>query len=257
MNDVKAEQLGRVLSIQLNRPSKGNALTSGMYLTLAEHFSRAANDAGVRAILLHGAGESFCAGTDVEELFGNSSSRPDIPQARLMKSLADFNKPIVASAKGTVVGAGITLLIQCDFVYAADSAQFQTAFFNLGLNPKPMSPWPLSAEINKRKGSGRVFWGRPFDAERAVSLGLVACLVRAEDLLPAAMDTANRFAEMPASAVQAGKSYIKSPYRDQLDVAMKTEGRKFIRHMRSEIAKGAVAALLDENQSASEITYIH
>ena len=257
MRDVKIEQLGRVLSIQLNRPYMGNALTSNMYVTLAKIFNEAGDDATVLAVLLHGAGESFCAGTDMDELFEDAPSRMHFPQAQLMNALTGFDKPIVACAAGAVIGAGITLLTQCDFAYAAINAQFQTAFMNPCAMAQPGSLRSLSAGSNECRGTNRVFRGKPFDAQRAASLGLVACLVADEDLLSAGMDTANKYADMSASSVEAGKKHIKCPFRDQLDLAMKTEGRDLIKKMRSEVAEESLTTGFTAHRSASKLPYIH
>ena len=71
MDDVVAEHVGSILRVQLNRPTKLNAMTSAMYVALASIFNEAANDANTRVVLWHGAGESFCAGNDIEDFLRN------------------------------------------------------------------------------------------------------------------------------------------------------------------------------------------
>src|SRR5882757_154970 len=122
MADIVTERAGSVLRIQLNRPKKRNAMTSAMYVSLAGIFNEAGNDANSRVILWHGAGDSFCAGNDLEDFLKNPPGPGESPQARLMAALLDFDKPLVAAVHGAAIGGGTTMLTHCDFIYAAENA---------------------------------------------------------------------------------------------------------------------------------------
>src|SRR6266481_1377235 len=132
MDDIVTEQSESILRVVLNRPTKKNAMTSGMYVTLAEILNDAVKDESIRVVLWHGAGDSFCAGNDVEDFLKNPPGPGESPQARLMSALIDFDKPLVAAVQGAAIGGGTTMLTHCDFVYAAESAKFQMPFINLG-----------------------------------------------------------------------------------------------------------------------------
>ena len=93
MDEIVTERSGSVLRVELNRPTKKNAMTSSMYVTLAGVFNDAAKDEGIRATLWHGAGDSFSAGNDVEDFLKNPPGPGESPQARLMNALIDFDKP--------------------------------------------------------------------------------------------------------------------------------------------------------------------
>ena len=84
MSDIITERSGRILRVQFNRPAKKNAMTSSMYITLAELLSSAAKDDRVRIVLLHGAGDSFTTGNDVEDFLNNPPGPGGSPQARLI-----------------------------------------------------------------------------------------------------------------------------------------------------------------------------
>src|SRR5260221_8529160 len=133
MADILTEHTGSILRIELNRPAKRNAMTSGMYATLAETFNGAAKDESTRVVLWHGAGDSFSAGNDIEDFLKSPPGSEDSPQARLMSALIDFDKPLIAAVHGAAIGGGTTMLMHCDFVYAAESATFQMPFINLAL----------------------------------------------------------------------------------------------------------------------------
>ena len=96
MDDIVTEHAGSILRVQLNRPTKRNAMTSAMYVALAGIFNEAANDENTRVVLWHGAGDSFCAGNDIEDFLKNPPGPGESPQARLMEALVNFDKPLVA-----------------------------------------------------------------------------------------------------------------------------------------------------------------
>src|SRR5271165_6804833 len=135
MDEIITERSGNILRVELNRPTKRNAMTSRMYVTLANVFNDAAKDERVRVVLWHGAGDSFCAGNDIEDFLKNPPG-PDFPQARLMKALVDFDKPLIAAVQGAAIGGGTTMLTHFDFVYAGESAKFQMPFVNLAVVPE-------------------------------------------------------------------------------------------------------------------------
>src|SRR6202162_1722961 len=136
MNEIVTERSGSILRVELNRPAKRNAMTSAMYLALADIFNAAAKDDDVRVVLWHGAGDSFCAGNDIEDFLHNPPAPGEMPQARLMDAFLSFEKPIVVAVQGAAIGGGTTMLTHCDFVYAGESAKFQMPFVNLALVPE-------------------------------------------------------------------------------------------------------------------------
>src|ERR1700752_4546699 len=125
MPEIVTECSGNILRIQLNRPSKKNAMTSAMYTSMADIFNGAAKDDQIRVVLWHGAGDSFCAGNDLEDFMKNPPASGESPQSRLMHALINFEKPLVAAVQGVAIGGGTTMLTHCDFVYAGGSAKFQ------------------------------------------------------------------------------------------------------------------------------------
>src|SRR5262250_2084436 len=147
MSDILAERSGSVLSIQLNRPAKKNAMTSAMYVTMAELLDAATTDDDVRVVLWHGAGSSFSAGNDLEDFIKNPPGPGASPQARLIHALITFEKPVVAAVQGAAIGGGTTMLTHCDFVFSAESARFQMPFVNLGLVPEFGSSYSVPARI--------------------------------------------------------------------------------------------------------------
>jgi enoyl-CoA hydratase/carnithine racemase len=106
MSDVVTERSGSILRIQLNRPAKKNAMTPAMYIIMADLLNDAAKDDSVRVVLWHGAGDSFCAGNDMEDFLKNPMRPADSPQSRLIDAFIAFDKPIVTAVQGFAIGGG-------------------------------------------------------------------------------------------------------------------------------------------------------
>src|ERR1700720_4009118 len=205
MDDIVTEHTASILRVQLNRPTKRNAMTSAMYVALAGIFNEAANDENTRVVLWHGAGESFCAGNDVEDFLKNPPGPGESPQARLISALIDFEKPVVAAVQGAAIGGGTTMLTHCDFVYAGESAKFQMPFINLALVPEFGSSYSIPARVGYLRAAELILLGLPFNATRAAELGLVTRVVSDEKLLETATQTARDLAKKPPAALRACK----------------------------------------------------
>jgi enoyl-CoA hydratase/carnithine racemase len=248
MDDIVTEQTGSILRVQFNRPTKRNAMTSAMYVALAGIFNEAANDENTRAVLWHGAGDSFCAGNDIEDFLKNPPGPGESPQAGLMKAFLNFDKPLVVAVHGAAIGGGTTMLTHCDFIYAGESTKFQMPFINLAVVPEFGSSWSVPARIGHLRAAELILLGAPFDARRAAELGLVTEVVSDKDVLARATETARKLAAKPASALQASKRLMKQPFREQLKAAMKAENEEFSAQVRSEDAKEAFTAFLEKRK---------
>jgi enoyl-CoA hydratase/carnithine racemase len=250
MSDIVTEHSGSILTIQLNRPAKKNAMTSSMYTTMADALHDAASDDHIRVVLWHGAGNSFTAGNDLEDFMKNPPGPGDSPQARLINALIDFEKPLVAAVQGVAIGGGTTMLAHCDFVYAGESAKFQLPFVNLGLVPEFGSSYLLPLRFGYVRAAELLLLGQPFDAARAAELGLVTQVVPDQKLLVTATETARKLAEKPTGALQACKRLMRRPSRDQLEQAVKFEMEEFAVRVRSAETKQAFTAFFEKHAPA-------
>jgi enoyl-CoA hydratase/carnithine racemase len=248
MDEIITERSDGILRVELSRPSRKNAMTSGMYIDLAGIFSDAAKDASTRVVLWHGAGDSFCAGNDIEDFLKNPPGPGESPQARLENALVDFHKPLVAAVQGSAIGGGTTMLTHCDFVFAGQSAQFRMPFVDLALVPEFGSTWSVPARIGHLRAAELLLLGSPFDAQRAEQLGLVTLVVADHTLFQIASETARELAGKPTGALQASKRLMKRVARDQVKAAMKAENEEFSRQVRSDEAREALTAFLEKRR---------
>jgi len=197
-------------------------------------------------VLWHGAGDSFCAGNDIEDFLKNPPGPGDSPQAQLMNALLALDKPLIAAVHGAAIGGGTTILLHCDFVYASESAKFQMPFINLALVPEFGSSCLIPARIGHIRATELLLLGLPFDANRAADLGLVTQVVSDQNLLTVATEMARKLAAKPAGALQACMRLLKRPFREQIRTAMKAEMEEFSVQVRSADAKEAFTAFLEK-----------
>src|ERR1700739_2846742 len=160
-----------------------HAMTSSMYLALAGIFNEAADDRNTKVVLWHGAGDSFCAGNDVEDFLKNPPGPGESSQAQLMHALLDFDKPLIAAVHGAAIGSGTTMLTHCDFVYAGESAKFQMHLINLAVARELCWSFSVPARIGHIQAAELILLGLPFDAKRAAGLGFVTQVVSSQNLL--------------------------------------------------------------------------
>jgi enoyl-CoA hydratase/carnithine racemase len=250
MSDIVAERSGNILSIQLNRPAKKNAMTSSMYIEMAELLDGAAKDDQMRVVLWHAAGDSFCAGNDLEDFMKNPPASAESPQSRLIHALINFEKPLVAAVQGAAIGGGTTMLAHCDFVYAGESAKFQLPFVSLALVPEFGSSCLLPLRFGYLRAAELILLGQLFGALRAAELGLVTSVVPDQKLLATATETVQALAKKPAGAAQAAKRLMKETFREQLEQAVKFENQVFAERVRSDEAKEAFRAFFAKRKPA-------
>jgi enoyl-CoA hydratase/carnithine racemase len=248
--EIVTDRSGRVLRVQLNRPAKKNAMTFNMYATIAEILNQAAQDEGILVVILHGAGESFSAGNDLEDFLRNPPADvANSPQGRFIAALIGFDKPLIAAVDGAAVGSGTTVLLHCDFVYAAENTTFRMPFIDLALVPELGTSYLFPQRIGYIAAAELVMLGMPFDARRAAELGLVTRVVSDRGLMATAMEAAQALSQKPADALRACKRLLKRGAREQTELAVRIENEEYRTRLRSEDAKEAMTAFFEKRRS--------
>jgi methylglutaconyl-CoA hydratase len=175
---ILAAKEGKVFRITMNRPQVHNAFNARMIGDLAEAFQIAKGDGGVRVVVLTGAGESFCAGADLNwmrEIIHYSYEQnlgESLQVAELMKTIYELPKPTLARVNGAVIGGGTGLLSACDIAVASDKARFGLSEIKIGLIPAAIGPYVIR-RIGESAAHELFLTGERFDAGRALEIGLV------------------------------------------------------------------------------------
>jgi 2-(1,2-epoxy-1,2-dihydrophenyl)acetyl-CoA isomerase len=175
-----------VATITLNRPDALNAADDALKVDLAEALERATDDAGVRAVVLTGAGRAFCVGQDLKELEPlYASGDPELAGVvakfnRVISLLTGLPKPVIAGVNGVAAGAGASLAFACDFRVVSDKASFAMAFSGIGLVPDSGASWTLPKLVGTSKAMEMLTLGGKVGADDALRIGLATKVVPAD-----------------------------------------------------------------------------
>lgn len=236
----------RVLTLQLNRPEKKNALTVAMYQTLADHLVAAEADPAVRVVVIRGTDDCFTAGNDLMDFMQNPPTAEDSSVGQFLRAIATFKKPLVAVVDGLAIGIGTTLLLHCDLIYAGDGARFKLPFVNLGLCPEAASSLLLPRLAGTAWASELLLLGREFDANEALAMGLVNAVFPSSELLAQAMEPVAQLAAQPPEAIRVTKELIRGRDRAGIAEAMQVEFEQFMGRLMSPEAAEAFQAFAEK-----------
>jgi enoyl-CoA hydratase/carnithine racemase len=197
-----------VATLTLNRPRQLNALSEAMLGELQAALDAIAGDAGVRVVVIAGAGPAFSAGHDLKEM----RARPDKAYyqelfarcSRMMMTIAEIPQPVIARVHGIATAAGCQLVGACDLAVAAQEARFATSGINVGLFCSTPAV-ALMRNVAAKPAFEMLMTGDFIDAETARDYGLVNKVVPAADLDRAVGDLARRICGKSAVAVRTGK----------------------------------------------------
>lgn len=176
---LKIERDGRgIATLILDRPEAKNALSAKLVARLAETLAALAGDATVRAVVLTGAGDVFCAGADIGEMRAAGAAPPEQNEAdsrrfaSMLETLERQPQPTIAAVNGAAFGGAVGLVAACDIALAAPAARFALSEVRLGLVPAMISPYVLRA-IGPRQARRWCLTGEAMDARTAEAIGLV------------------------------------------------------------------------------------
>jgi 2-(1,2-epoxy-1,2-dihydrophenyl)acetyl-CoA isomerase len=202
--DIIVEQDGNVLCITLNRPDVLNAFSSQMRQGIFEALTLAKNNKEIRAVLLMGAGSSFCAGGDVKRM-GNFTPQSVFEHLSLSKELilamTELDVPIITAIHGYVAGGGTGLALASDIILAAGDSKFYFSFAKLGLVPDTSVMFFLPRTLGLYRAKEIIFNPRPIDAKTALEWGIVNHLYPAEQIHAEAKKFAQKIAKGPSRAL--------------------------------------------------------
>ncbi len=238
----------RVADIELARPDKKNALTGEMYGQLADALETVERDPQIRAALVHGSDECFCSGNDVADFLKRPPLARGSPSARFFDAMLALDKPLVAAVAGPAVGIGTTMLLHCDFVYAADNARFQMPFVPLGIVPEFGSTYLLPLLAGYQRAAELLLLGQPFDARKAQEAGIVTEVLSQKDLFPRVKEKTALLAALAPKSLQLTKQLLKKRRMPELKAAIEEEIRIFGERLNSPEAKEAMAAFLEKRK---------
>lgn len=209
-----------VALLTLNRPAQRNALSVQMREEIAHLLPLISHDAAVKALVLTGAGEHFCAGGDIAGMRKPVTARTPADSRGVLRDvqswlpqLVGLEKPVIAAVDGACYGAGFSLALAADFVICTPRARFCQAFVRVGLVPDFSALFLLPRVVGLQKAKELMFSGRVVEPDEALALQIVFEVHPCERLLEAALELAARFRHAPTESIGITKTLLNRSFQ--------------------------------------------
>ena len=251
-----------ILKITLNRPERLNAMNAQLVGELHEALDRVATDRTCRVVVLTGAGRGFCAGLDLHEGatpsdangLGRVQAGMQVQKsiASLIPHLRAVPQPVIAAVNGAASGGGLALALGSDVRIAARSARFNVAFIRIGLSGCDIgTSWLLPRLVGASRAFELLLTGRLIDATEAERIGLVVRVVPDEDVVDAALETADLIAGNSPWGVRMTKEVMWSQLEiSSLQAGIDLENRTQILSSFTGDMQEAMSAFLEKRPPA-------
>lgn len=231
MNFANLQIDGHVAVVTMNAPAARNALgTDEQYEAIEAVCRRISGDRTVRAVVWTGAGQAFCAGGDIKLMRDRAFDTELEPVEdryhykegihRIPLALYYLEVPVIAAVNGAAVGAGLDLACMCDIRIAAQTAKFAESFVSLGIIPGDGGAFLLQRLVGPSKAAELTFTADSIDAEDALACGLVSRVVPDNELMPEAMQLAQRIARNPPHALRMAKRLLREAQHSRLETVL-------------------------------------
>ena len=249
-----------VATVTLNRPDAMNSLDVATKVALLEAVTRAADDGGVRCLVLTGTGRAFCVGQDLKEhisILAEGSSDElfrTVPEHfnPMVTAIATMPKPVVAAVNGVAAGAGASLAFACDFRVLADTAGFNLAFAGIALSCDTGSSWTLPRLVGRAKALDLLYFPRTVTAAESLELGLATTVVPAADLEVELQALTQRLAAGPTAAFGAIRRSVGFSQGHDLPASLELEAEMMALTGASEDHRKAVDSFIAKQNPVFE-----
>lgn len=227
---VLVQRKGAIARLQFNRPDALNALDVPTAQAFRDAVAALAQDTTVRAVVLSGAGRCFVAGGDLallreQPVAGAAALLGPLNEA--VETLARLDAPVIAQVHGAAAGAGMSLMLQADFVIAAAGTRLNLAYINLGASCDVGASWALPRLVGLRHALEIAILGDSMTVEEALPLGLVNRVVPAQDLQQEVNRLAERLAQGPTRAIGQMRRLIRASFDCTLPQQLAAEAEAF------------------------------
>jgi len=232
--------------LSFNRIKSLNSLSKDVLVEFKKILLELAANSDVRVMIITGAGgKAFVAGADIKELKGLSSIAADayskLGQDCLFM-LEEMEKPVIAAVNGFALGGGTEVALACDFIFAAENAQFGLPEVTLGVIPGFGGTQRLAKAVGIRRAKELVYSGEIIDASRAMEIGIVNRIFPFETLISETKKVANRIMKNSFTAVKASKSAINGGFGIDIQRGCELERKIFALTFDEDDAKEGIAA---------------
>lgn len=234
--DIEFNTDGPLGIITLNRPDVYNALSKPMVHSIIAALDVCDKNGAVGAVILKGAGKSFCAGGDVKQMHTDLDSVNITDEmlidhiGGLIRKIRGISKPVIAMVHNVAAGGGCNLALLCDFVFAAEGTRFIQSFAGIGLMPDVGGIYLLSKYMPLARLTDWVMTASPLTAEEALNMGMIKTVCAPEKLEQETFAFAEMLAAKPRNAIAKIKSVINHFMFNRIDeeILLETQFQKML-----------------------------
>lgn len=225
MTDLDVRLDDGALWLTMNRPEVLNAMSPEMSLGVAEEAERAVARDDVRVVVLTGVGDAFSAGADIsgENAHENFDVRALDMANRIIRSIVNLDKPVVAAVNGVAAGVGCSAALAADIVVAKETAVFMLAFSRIGLMPDGGTTATVAASVGRARAMRMALLAEPLSAQEAYDAGLVTHVAAEDEYDELVAKIVRRLASGPPLGYAATKRAINAATLAHLDDALERE----------------------------------
>ena len=248
-DEIVLEHQGEISTLTLNRPQSFNAINSAMASAFLTTINAVSARPETRVLIVQGAGKAFMAGGDVAQFEqAPETVLPEIlePMHNAMKALTELPIPVLASVRGAVAGAGLSLMLACDLVIASETCKVSFAYTKLGASCDLGCSWALPRVVGMRKALEIVLLAEPISADEAKTLGLINQLVADTELAERTQLLAQRLADSAPIALAELKQLLRQSHQRSFSAQLEAERQSFTKCLASQDFKEAVAGFLQK-----------
>jgi enoyl-CoA hydratase/carnithine racemase len=252
--ELKASRRDALLILTISNPGARNALSPDMYAAAIEALSTAERDESIRAIILTGADNFFCAGGNLNRLLENRAKDKSVQADSIdnlhgwIEAICDCPKPVIAAVDGAAAGAGFSLALACDLIVAGNGAKFVMAYVQVGLTPDGGGSWFLSQALPRQLATEVLMEGKPILAPRLQQLGVVNRVVPDGAALDAALSWGDELASLSPNAVERIKSLVRGAKGNSLATHFDAERHSFVESLHHRDAQEGISAFLEKRK---------
>jgi 2-(1,2-epoxy-1,2-dihydrophenyl)acetyl-CoA isomerase len=223
MSSVLVQRSDGVAAVTIDRPKRRNAITGPVIEELIGAFEEIARTPRDRAVILTGAGGSFCSGMDLSEPVSPDPLSFMTRVGQLCTLIHELPRPVIAKVTGPAMGFGCNLALCCDLVVASEDAVFGEIFADRGIALDGGASWSLPRLIGIAKAKELVFFGRRITADEAERIGLINRVVPKLEIDNEVATWAQDLADGPTLALSMMKSALNNSFESSFKRAIDTE----------------------------------